>query len=121
MEAKETDDTDIMDRLAFTLCQRRSVLDWREAVSASTPTELAEALSSSTSEPLRPSGQPSLGFVFTGQGAQWYAMGRELHSYPVFASSMQSADDWLREYGANWSLLGKIAKPDMQALNDLFR
>lgn len=96
-----------MESLAYTLCQRRSTLDWREAVSASSPTELGEILSSSTSEPMRPSGTPKLGFVFTGQGAQWHAMGRELHSYPVFARCMQDLDGYLKEFGAKWSLLGK--------------
>lgn len=31
--------------------------------------------------------------VFTGQGAKWYAMGRELiEAYPVFKEAIQEAD-----------------------------
>ncbi|KAL8713811.1 MAG: hypothetical protein Q9225_006708, partial [Loekoesia sp. 1 TL-2023] len=115
-ETAKLDDASLMERLAFTLCQRRSILDWREAVSASTPTELCEALSSGTVEPNGPSGTPSLGFVFTGQGAQWHAMGRELHSYPVYASAMKAADGFLREFGAEWSLLDELLKDSESSL-----
>lgn len=103
-----------MDNLAYTLCQRRSTLDWREAVSACSPTELSEIISSGTSEPMRPSGPPKLGFVFTGQGAQWHAMGRELHCYPIFARCMQNLDGYLKEFGADWSLLGKCVFSGIQ-------
>ena len=34
-------------------------------------------------------------------------MGSELLTYPVFAKSMQEADDDLRNFGASWSLLGR--------------
>ena len=99
-------DEEIMDRLAFTLCYRRSLLEWREAVSASTISELSNALSSTDGKYTRPSGKPTFGFVFTGQGAQWFAMGRELLYYPVFVESLQEADRILVEIGAKWSLLG---------------
>lgn len=102
----DIDDEEIMDRLAFTLCHRRSLLEWREAISASTVSELSNALSSTDSKHSRQSGKPTLGFAFTGQGAQWFAMGRELLYYPVFAESLQEADHILAGLGAKWSLLG---------------
>ncbi|KAL8831917.1 MAG: hypothetical protein Q9191_000596 [Dirinaria sp. TL-2023a] len=100
----------LMERLAFTLSQRRSILDWREAVVAATPSELSALLSCNSAEPIKPSGKPSLGFVFTGQGAQWHAMGRELNSYPTFAQSMYMSDMYLKEFGATWSLLDELQK-----------
>ena len=100
-------DEEIMDRLAFTLGHRRSLLEWREAVSASTVSELSNALSSTDGNYTRPSGKPTLGFAFTGQGAQWFAMGRELLYYPVFAESLQESDRILAGLGAKWSLLGR--------------
>lgn len=102
----DIDNDEIMDRLAFTLCHRRSLLEWREAVSASTVSELGLALSSMNSDRTKPSGKSTLGFVFTGQGAQWFAMGRELLCYTVFAKALQEADHILAGLGAKWSLLG---------------
>ena len=91
-QKKDVEDEDFMDRLAFTLCHRRSLLEWREAVTASTVSELSNALSSTKDDRTKSSSKPTLEFVFTGQGAQWFAMGRELLYYPVFAKSLQEAD-----------------------------
>jgi acyl transferase domain-containing protein/NADPH:quinone reductase-like Zn-dependent oxidoreductase len=47
--------------------------------------------------------------VFTGQGAQWYAMGRELiTTYPVFGASIKEADAILKDLGADWSLMEEL-------------
>lgn len=97
-----------MDRLAFTLCHRRSLLEWREAVSAATASELSDALASTDSNPTRPSENFNIGFVFTGQGAQWSAMGRELLHYTVFEETLQEADHILLGFGAKWSLMGTL-------------
>ncbi|KAE8141613.1 hypothetical protein BDV38DRAFT_268399 [Aspergillus pseudotamarii] len=52
---------------------------------------------------------PRIGMVFTGQGAQWHAMGRELlEAYPLFRSTIQEAEDYLNEFGANWSLTDEL-------------
>ncbi|CAL3963027.1 unnamed protein product, partial [Diplocarpon coronariae] len=49
---------------------------------------------------------PRIGFIFTGQGAQWSAMGRELYEqYPIFKSTMDACEDCLVEFGATFSLL----------------
>jgi len=98
---------DLMANLAYTLGQRRSHFQWRAAIPATTSFELIEAMSSGNvtigkeSEPLR------LGFIFTGQGAQWWAMGRELYEqYPVFTASLDAADKCLAALGSEWSLVG---------------
>ena len=101
-------DEEMMDRLAFTLCHRRSSLEWREAVSASTVSELSSSLASTDDDRTRPLGNFSIGFVFTGQGAQWSAMGLELLCYTVFAEALQQADRILSGFGAEWSLLGTL-------------
>lgn len=106
----DIDDEDILVRLAFTLCHRRSLLEWREAITASTVSELSSSLSSKAGEPVRPSGKVTFGFVFTGQGAQWFAMGRELLYYPIFAEILQEADHILAGLGAEWSLLDELSK-----------
>lgn len=98
----------LMNNVAYTLGQRRSHLSWRATVRADNSFELIEALNGKDivagkmGDPLR------IGFVFTGQGAQWHAMGRELYDqYPVFASSLDLADRCLAAIGAEWSLIGK--------------
>ena len=101
-------DVDFMADLAFTLAERRSMYDWRIAVSASSLQELRTALEKGDIHLNRVSVTPRLGFIFTGQGAQWPAMGQDLMVYPAFASALQEADDCLRSLGAGWSLIGKL-------------
>ncbi|KIA75975.1 hypothetical protein HK57_00218 [Aspergillus ustus] len=98
--------------LAYTLSQRRSRLSWTLAVPAKSKDELCQLLEDSNLRPtFSQSSRPKVGFVFTGQGAQWYAMGRELLSaYPVFAHSIQEADAIFQELGAAWSCLEELSK-----------
>lgn len=57
-----------------------------------------------------------IGFVFNGQGAQWYAMGRELiGTYPLFRDAILDADRVLKGFGASWSLFG-MDSPLLHAL-----
>ena len=103
--------------LAHTLAERRSRHPWRCAVAADSASGLASALRSATSKPIQARTAPSIGFVFTGQGAQWATMGRELFTYPVFACAMREADEILKSFGAQWSLVGKIQAQTMMAMN----
>ncbi|KAI1081150.1 ketoacyl-synt-domain-containing protein [Whalleya microplaca] len=100
--------------LAYTLCQRRSQLSWRVAIVADMCSKLASALNSPEAIPKRaPAKSPRLGFIFTGQGAQWYAMGRELlESHAVFASAIERADSHLMSMGADFSLLEELTRDE---------
>ncbi|MEC4814646.1 MAG: beta-ketoacyl synthase N-terminal-like domain-containing protein [Scytonema sp. PMC 1069.18] len=54
-------------------------------------------------------------FVFSGQGPQWWGMGRELLSQePVFKAAIQQCDDLLSKY-ADWSLLDEFTVPESQS------
>jgi acyl transferase domain-containing protein len=95
----------LLDNMAYTLGQRRSFLPWRFAISSQLPAELNTSLLNT--EPVRSSREPTIGFVFTGQGAQWHGMGKELLStYPVFEQTMTSVDRCLKLLGASFSIIG---------------
>ncbi|OQE42415.1 hypothetical protein PENCOP_c004G00771 [Penicillium coprophilum] len=99
----------ILDDLSFTLSKKRSQFHWRSFVMASSAKELAWNLSESNfAKPTRTARVPVVGFVFTGQGAQYQAMGRELMVYPVFQESVEEASDYIRRLGSPWSLLDEL-------------
>jgi len=98
----------VLDDLSFTLSNRRSSFPWKSIVTASTSRELARNLSESIfTKPVRSTHAPEISFVFTGQGAQYQAMGRALLTYSVFLESLEEASDYMRRLGSPWSLLGK--------------
>ncbi|KAL4895333.1 hypothetical protein BDV59DRAFT_173712 [Aspergillus ambiguus] len=100
--------------LIYTLGQRRSMFSWVAAYPVPITQGLdgvARVLETPKFRPSRPSQRPRIGMVFTGQGAQWYAMGRELiAAYPVFRASLEEADGYLRELGADWSLMEELSR-----------
>ncbi|KAK3944449.1 hypothetical protein QBC46DRAFT_350516 [Diplogelasinospora grovesii] len=99
--------------LAFTLAERRSRFPWVTAVRAKGLMELADRLDEPDLKASRATKKPRLGFVFNGQGAQWYAMGRELiGGYPVFRRSLLTADQILTDYGATWSLHEELLRDE---------
>lgn len=101
--------SDLMGNVAYTLGQRRSFFQWRVAISSPTSFELIEMLNSGKISPTRDTETPRIGFIFTGQGAQWNAMGRELYEqYPVFAASMEACDKCLSSFGATFSVIGEF-------------
>lgn len=103
----ETLELSLMGKLAYTLCERRSFLTWKVAVTAESSAELVRKLSNPDLRSVSAFNAPKVLFAFTGQGAQWHAMGRELMAtYPVFASTISMADECLKSLGASWSLQG---------------
>jgi acyl transferase domain-containing protein/NADPH:quinone reductase-like Zn-dependent oxidoreductase len=109
---------DLLSNLAYTLGQRKSFHPWRIALSASSSAELVEILSSGRISPMKQDADtPRLGWIFTGQGAQWWAMGRELlQTYPVYAAAIKLADSHLTSIGADFSLLEELGKDEDQTL-----
>ncbi|KAL8882951.1 MAG: hypothetical protein Q9198_000127 [Flavoplaca austrocitrina] len=98
--------------LAYSLNVRRSAFDWRVAVIAASPQEFLSALDAETLEPRRILPDQPLSFIFTGQGAQWFGMGRELIGrYPSFRSTLTIADTHFQSLGASWSLIDELMQP----------
>lgn len=96
--------------IAYTLDSRRSSLLSTSFAVISATSDL-RILSELTSIPIdRPKQVPRLAFVFTGQGAQWYAMGRELLLYPEFAESIRVSGSILAKLGCPWSLQGIFSR-----------
>ena len=96
--------------LAYTLASRRTHYPWRIATPAPSVEQLSKALRDERPEAIRTIREPKICFVFTGQGAQWLGMGKELmHAYPVFGNAMRQADACLKNLGASWSLLEELS------------
>ncbi|KAL8670019.1 MAG: hypothetical protein Q9168_005420 [Polycauliona sp. 1 TL-2023] len=101
-----------LDSLAYTLHNRRSLYTWRAAVSAWSCQEVVTALGAPMLEPQRFLSDQRLSFIFTGQGAQWFGMGRELITgYQVFRSILTKSDSHFQKLGSSWSLMDELTKP----------
>lgn len=103
-----------LERLFYTLGERRTRFPWTAAypvrIMEGTDT-IVQALKSPKFKPTRSSRRPRIGMVFTGQGAQWHAMGRELvDAYPVYRASLEEAEGYLKQFGANWSLMEELSR-----------
>lgn len=100
--------------LAHTLSSKRTALPWKSYVTASTVSELRERLASALSAPTRSSStaDPRLAFVFTGQGAQWFAMGKGLEVFPAYKASMDASEKMLHDLGCPWSLSEELSRPE---------
>jgi acyl transferase domain-containing protein/SAM-dependent methyltransferase len=110
--------SEFLDDVAYTYNCRRSVLQWRTCVVAHDITDLAEQLSV-IQAPVRKTTSPGLIFCFTGQGAQWYGMGRNLMAYDVYRSSVETAAAYLSSsLGCTWSVMTELfADEDKSNIN----
>ncbi|KAL7815980.1 polyketide synthase [Trichoderma aethiopicum] len=103
--------------MAYTLGERRTHFQWRIAITASSCDELANALNGIGATPAVSSREPKVAFVYTGQGAQWATMGKELmESHPIFANTVRRCSDYLLEIGAEFSLVDELAKGKQDSL-----
>ncbi|UZP37022.1 hypothetical protein NXS19_004838 [Fusarium pseudograminearum] len=59
----------------------------------------------------RPLDSPRIGFVFSGQGAQYPRMGQSLlRTWPTFTSIMKRAAECVKACGSSWDLLEELFK-----------
>lgn len=116
--SKETNADDFLESLSYTLSNRRSKLEFRHCIVAATEKELVDKLNTPISQPSRftkgVDSAPQLAFIFTGQGAQWWGMGRELvTSGPaVFKASLERCAKVVADLGSPWKLIDELLKSE---------
>jgi len=105
-------DSTYLDNLSYTLSTRRSPLDFRTYLVASSLPELVDKLSRPLPKVKRSSKQDAanLIWVFTGQGAQWPAMGKQLFGFPVFEESVARSKEVLTKLGCPWDVFEEMEK-----------
>nr|ALQ32965.1 putative polyketide synthase [Fusarium scirpi] len=108
---KHDNDTATLGDVAHTLSLRRSHLEHRTFAVISSMPDLSERLSIGLPAATRSQRHgDNLVMVFTGQGAQWPAMGRELFENPIFHQSIKTSQSYLEELGCRWNLAEELSK-----------
>ena len=103
--------------LSKTLLIRRTPFQWRTAVVASTTEDLLTKLGHSVRATKE--SHTRLSMVFSGQGAQWYAMGRELiFTQSKFRVSILKSDALLQDLGASWNLIEVLSQNEKESIID---
>nr|ALQ32782.1 putative polyketide synthase [Fusarium babinda] len=115
---QEIPEKEYLHRLAYTLSEKRSALPWKTYAVASTIEELQQALDGTPAKAVRVPRSQALTFIFTGQGAQWYAMGRSLQKHPVFQQSLQTSSQHLKEFGSTWDLVEELNRDAKESIID---
>ncbi|KAK1445344.1 beta-ketoacyl synthase domain-containing protein [Colletotrichum cuscutae] len=111
----EQGDVNVAD-LCYSLATRRTLHGQRSFVVANDSASLAEQLTiarPAAKWTLANKSSPRLGFIFTGQGAQWFAMGRQLiEESPLFRQSLKRCDSILQALPdrPEWSILEELCK-----------
>ncbi|KAF4830071.1 Hybrid PKS-NRPS synthetase lepA [Colletotrichum tropicale] len=122
--------------IAWTLWQRRSGLGFRKSFHATSRNDLLASLEKNIADSA--GGQPSLGTpaaslvspsegfgvlgIFTGQGAQWPGMGKDLLAHsPVFRAAIEECDESLAKLpdAPSWSLKQELlADPSQSRISE---
>nr|ALQ32738.1 putative polyketide synthase [Fusarium anthophilum] len=101
--------------LAYTLYSKRTPLPWKAFAVASTVSDLSQSLEMNpVAVRSSPSFVPRVALVFTGQGAQYFQMGKSLSSYKVFQDSLLRSESILKKLGCPWSILEELDRGEAE-------
>jgi acyl transferase domain-containing protein/NADPH:quinone reductase-like Zn-dependent oxidoreductase/short-subunit dehydrogenase len=99
-----------LDDLANTLATRRTKFDYRSFTVADSIGNLSGKLSKGLQKLKRAGKEDNIMMVFTGQGAQWAQMGKELLDKPVFREATAKSQAYLEKYGAKWNVFTELLR-----------
>jgi acyl transferase domain-containing protein len=105
--------------LVYTLCCRRSKLPWKSFLVSPSVAKLPSQFEEDFWTPVRSSQTPNIAFIFSGQGAQWFGMGRELLRFERFSKSLEEADGYMKAIGSEWSLQTEFLKDEDTSIINL--
>ncbi|PKX97840.1 type I polyketide synthase [Aspergillus novofumigatus IBT 16806] len=109
-DPEDKNDPALLENLAFTLAHHRTHLENRTFAIANSTSELIEKLSKGLVASTRSQRHGSnLVMVFTGQGAQWPAMGLELLANSTFRSSIEASQSYLEDLGCTWNAIDELS------------
>ena len=104
-----------LEDLSYTLASRRSSLSWRNVLVACSEQQLLMSLDQSAMNPVRPHPNNSVCYIFTGQGAQWLAMARELFPFEPFTRSIARSEQILHQLDSPWSLFEELLRSEEES------
>lgn len=113
----EASSPEYLANLAHTLAKARSGLSWGASCIAGSVAELRHQLTENAGRLEETAtrvanSEPRVGFIFTGQGAQWAGMGMELlQAYPIFRDSVDRSAALLSSMGCSWHPVTELRRP----------
>ncbi|KAI1260128.1 putative polyketide synthase [Xylariaceae sp. FL1019] len=117
LQNSETANEDF-DALIRTLASRRSLHAWRTFSISRSSSDLGEALAK-VPAPIEAKAGRKAAFVFTGQGAQWTGMGKDLFHFECFRESIDGCDRVLAGLGCPWKALDLLTRhTDNEDINE---
>lgn len=108
----------VLGQLAYTL-DKQTKQPFRLAIVTSTLDDLVKKLAAAALSAVsrrEKAGTSRIAFVFSGQGAQYAEMGRELlRCHPAFMRSLERARQLLVRLGCQWDLLSELCRPKAES------
>ncbi|KAL2875457.1 hypothetical protein SGCOL_009369 [Colletotrichum sp. CLE4] len=109
-DKEATSSSRFLSDLAYTLSARRTHLEFRSFAVAESVLDLQNQLNKGLTKSKRASKHDNPIFVFTGQGAQWPTMGKELLNNCIFRTSIHRSQVLLEHYGCPWDLIDELSR-----------